>query len=219
MEVVRQLVEGWSRHAPGDARPSAIVVASVVDGLAAALMDASETAWGSRGLEATSDWDVGLTMDVSDPGAVGIDRILAAAEAFRGAGGPVILAALGTVAAVSAVTSDGRFVGGALLPGLATMAWSIRARTSRLPEVHPEGPVNLPGRDTENAIRSGLALGMAGALDRVTEELVSNLGQEASLVLTGGEADSVSPLLRARHTVSQDLVLRGLASAYLRGKF
>ena len=94
------------------------------------------------------------------------------------------MAALGTVWAVSAVTRDGRFVGGALFPGLDTSAWSMHARTSRLPRVRPAAPPGLPGGDTESAILSGIVFAAAGGLDRIMCELRSDLGAGTHLVLT-----------------------------------
>jgi len=207
--------EGWGRHVPGVAAPQAVVVASVVEDVAARLLGASTTMWAAAGIEVTGHTDLGLEVDVPRPAAVGVDRLLAASEAYRLLGGPVLVAALGTVAALSAVTRDGRFVGGALYPGLETATWSVHARTSRLPDVSPAAPTRALGTDTETAIRAGIMFGAAGALDRLAAELAEEMDGEARLVLTGGEAALLSPLMKTKHTVEPDLVLRGLASAFL----
>jgi type III pantothenate kinase len=211
------LRDGWRSHGVDVPPPGAVVVASVVDGAAKDILQASEAVWGVQGAEVTSRTDLGLVVDVPRPEIVGVDRLLGASEAFRLFGGPVVVASLGTVTALSAVTGDGRFVGGALCPGAQTAAWSVHARTSRLPDVSPSPPVSALGTDTQSAICSGVVYGTAGALDRLASELAGELGGRAILVLTGGESGLLSPLLRMPHTVEPDLVLRGLASVFLGG--
>ena len=213
--IRERLLQGWSEHGPEGSGPCAFVVASVVEGVGGALIRAASEIWDCRTLEVTSDTAPGLRVDLPNPSAVGVDRLLASAAAYRLFGGPIIVAALGTVWAISAVAGDGRFVGGALFPGLETATWAMHARTSRLPRVSPEQPPELPGRDTEGAILSGVVLAAAGGLDRISAELTTSLGTGTQLVLTGGEAELVSPHLASHHRIEPDLVLKGLAGAYL----
>jgi type III pantothenate kinase len=66
-------------------------------------------------------------------------------------------------------------------------------------------------RSTRDAIERGSRYAAAALVDRAAEEASSLLGREPLVVLTGGDAAAVRPLLRSRSVGVPDLVLRGLA--------
>ncbi|MFG0319671.1 MAG: hypothetical protein ACF8XB_20530, partial [Planctomycetota bacterium JB042] len=65
------------------------------------------------------------------------------------------------------------------------------------------------GRDTVPAIRAGVVLGVAGAIERIAREL--GAGRDADLVLTGGDAARLRPFLGLELRLDLDLTLRGIA--------
>lgn len=158
--------------------------------------------------------DIPLRCELRNRGAVGIDRLLGAMAAWRDAGGSDAIA----IDAGSAVTVDlvqqGVFRGGAILPGLRMQLSSLARGTDLLPDLagDPLTPLEIPGRDTAAAIRSGVTLGIAGAIDRLIErysELCADLPQ---VFLTGGDALSVEPLLSHSVHRCDSLVLAGLSA-------
>lgn len=141
-----------------------------------------------------------LVIDVDVPEKVGIDRLLnaVAANAVRPAHRPAMVIDTGTAAHVDFVAADGRFCGGAIFPGFALSAQALHHYTALLPlltvpELANDPPVAV-GRNTADAIRSGVYWGHAGAL----KEVMSQMCRERSLSCPKWdelESDSASPWL------------------------
>lgn len=198
-------------------RPAAVIVASVVRNAVETIAEAVRAAWETDTIAAGPDLPIGVRVAVPKPGAVGIDRLLMAGEGYAIAEGACVVVGAGTAITVDVVTADGTYVGGTISAGLRTSLWALAERTSLLPEVDPDGPVpDLPDA-TETGIRSGVILGAAGSVDRITRTLARSASLDTfTLILSGGDADRIGPFLETPHTVVEDLVLRGLASTYRR---
>ena len=61
-----------------------------------------------------------------------------------------------------------------------------------------------------------MVFGAAGAVDRVVEELSDAADGAPRVVLTGGDAPVLSSYLKSPHDSEPDLVLHGLAYAFIR---
>ena len=158
-----------------------------------------------------------LVVDVEQPGRVGIDRLAAAAAvaAAKDAGRPAVVVDCGTATTVDLVSPDGRFLGGAILPGPGLLARALAEGTSRLPAVADldSGAFPpMPGTNTQQAIAAGIGFGMRGAVARIVAEAGAALGREPQLFLTGGSRGIVRDAL-AGATEIPDLVLHGIALA------
>lgn len=206
------------RFAPG---PALVLVASVHDSAAARLEAAiaEVAATGHRPLRQrrVTREHLPVTVDVDEPGRVGIDRVAAAAAAAaaKPSGRPAIVVDCGTATTVDVVAGDGRFLGGAILPGPELIARALAEGTSRLPAVADldSGALPaMPGRNTQQAIAAGIGFGMRGAVARLVAEAAAALGGEPWLVLTGGSRGIVRDALPGA-TEIPDLVLHGIALA------
>jgi pantothenate kinase type III len=79
------------------------------------------------------------------------------------------------------------------------------------------GGAGLFARSTREGVVQGARYAAAALIDRAVEEARVLLGGKKPLVvLTGGEAAAVRPLLQRRGVLVLDLVLRGLAVLSLR---
>lgn len=120
---------------------------------------------------------IDITVDVDSPDRVGIDRLLnaVAANALRPANRPAIVIDSGTATTVNYVSPDGAFSGGAILPGLEMSAKALNHYTAALPliPVHDlSGPPPMtPGRNTRDAICSGLFWGQVGAIRELVRQI------------------------------------------------
>lgn len=166
------------------------------------------------------DLPLPIDADLPHPESVGTDRLCAAAAAFDRLGTACVVADCGTAITVDCVDGEGRFLGGAILPGLAMGASALAAGTARLTNVQPRRPDWVFGKDTEQAIIGGLVFSARGALRMLTEAYATELGHWPLLILTGGDAEliaaedtDVRQLVRA---FVPDLSLRGVAMAYYR---
>lgn len=162
----------------------------------------------------------GLRNRYQPPERLGCDR-LAAMIGARAVmpGRDLIVATCGTATTVDGLRADGVFIGGIILPGLATMARSLARATALLPEMScgadgsrdvdraMQGPCSttLFADHTEAAMRNGCLAAQAGAIERA----VAAHGN-AYCLLSGGAAAWVAPWLQVPHAVQDNLVLLGL---------
>ena len=148
------------------------------------------------------------------PEQAGVDRRVQALAAATLAAGPAIVVSAGTALTVDWAGRDGALLGGTIGVGLGLAARALTAGAEKLPLVDLKGACPNPALDTESAIRSGVVLGAAGAVER----LIEGLGAPAGTVvfLTGAEASLLSPHLRIAHRTHGGLGLLGVALAVRR---
>lgn len=174
-------------------------------GRIAALLPAGiEVEWFASSVERA-----GLRNGYRDPGRLGCDRFAAAIGARALAPRQnLIVATCGTATTVDAVSADGLFVGGMILPGLALMASSLASNTAQLPQVVPGAVPALFGDNTNDAILSGVLSAQAGAIERA----VAGHGA-SSCIVSGGAVPTIAPALKVAHRVVDNIVLVGLQAA------
>lgn len=115
----------------------------------------------------------------------------------------------GTAVTLDALSGDGRHLGGVIFPGLSLLRESLARGTDAI-GAHPGDASSLLAQATADAVAAGTLHGLAGAIERIIA------GQEAlagpmSLIVTGGDAGQLQPLLRRETRLVPDLVLQGLA--------
>lgn len=151
-----------------------------------------------------------LRIGYRTPETLGADRIAAAMGAFDIYGGrPILVADIGSAATYDSVTADGLYLGGNISPGLGMRLRALNSFTARLPLVDAyDGPAELFGRDTREALRSGAVFGVVAELEFYARQL----GPDAKVVVTGGWADMIARHTSLDCTINHDLVLIGLNS-------
>lgn len=153
-----------------------------------------------------------------NPAQLGCDRFAAAIGAHAlFPERPLVVATCGTATTVDAVTADGEFVGGMILPGLGLMAASLAKNTAQLPEVALQASALQPFADhTDGAIVSGCIAAQAGAIERAVAALAHmHPARQVACILAGGAADLVAPHLSVAHERVENLVLIGLQTVAL----
>lgn len=199
--------------------PKRIAAASVNPASLKALEAAVLQHGGREVLVVGRDLPLPIDTDLPDPASIGTDRLCAASAAFDRLGQACVVADFGTAVTIDAVSGEGIFLGGAILPGLAMGARALASETAQLPQVVPAEPAGAFGKDTEQAILGGLLGSARGALRYFAETYATELGSWPSVVVTGGDASLVCPrpgedgLVQA---VVDDLALRGVAMACYR---
>lgn len=142
-----------------------------------------------------------------EPARLGADRWAAAVGAFH-AYGACLVADLGTACTLDAVDRSGLHRGGYIVPGIDLMRAALGADTHAVKVDDVEVPPGSWGTDTASGVAAGLRRALASLIAAAALELEP---EGCKLVLTGGDADRVSPWLSVAHRVDHDLVLRGAA--------
>jgi type III pantothenate kinase len=153
---------------------------------------------------------LGVTNTYDEPARLGADRWAALIGARGLVAGAVCVVDCGTAVTVDALDAAGVFRGGVILPGLALQRAALRRGTHAVDETEGRSDSCL-ARSTAAGVAAGTLHGLAGAIDRVLDEQARALGAVPQVLLTGGDAPQLAPLLRHSALPVPDLVLRGLA--------
>ena len=195
-----------------------VVVCSVVPALTGEVFAMAEVAFGIEPVVVGPDLDLGIEIDYDDPREVGPDRLANAVAARHLVDGPAIVVDFGTATTVDAVTGDGRYLGGAIAPGLMTSAENLFRRAALLHRVALEPPASVIGRSTEDSLRSGIVFGAAGQVDEIVRRVVEEWGEEPRVIATGGLAEKIALFSKSIDVVEPDLTLLGLSLIFKRVK-
>jgi type III pantothenate kinase len=201
------LQQAWSGHAVKRAVVSNVAGAGMRERLAQLL---------TQVLKAQSEWFsaqpelAGLRNRYRNPGQLGADRFAAALGARTLVPGKaLVVATCGTATTVDAVSSDGEFLGGMILPGLGLMLDSLARGTAQLPAASADAaPPPVFADNTLDAIRSGCVSAQAGAITRAFAALPAEL-----CIVSGGAAGHIAPALQVPYRMLDNIVLAGLHAA------
>jgi type III pantothenate kinase len=143
------------------------------------------------------------------PELLGPDRwaALIAARALHPAG-PALVVNAGTATTVDMLSGDGRFLGGAILPGAELMRFVLHEHTGRLPL--DQGEYRDTPRKTADAIESGCRHAQAGAVERLYRVL-RDLELNPLCMVAGGAGRTLVDQLSMPRRYVENLVLDGLA--------
>ena len=75
-----------------------------------------------------------------------------------------------------------------ICPGIGISADALFEKTARLPRVAIRKPARVIGSTTVGSLQSGLYYGYLGLVDGILERLLEEMGQETTVVATGGLA-------------------------------
>ena len=162
--------------------------------------------------------DLPIQVLVDEPAKVGLDRLAAAvaANVLRPANTPAIVVGAGTAVTVNLISETGAFLGGTILPGFRLAAEALFGGADFLPlaRLQPnDEPPAVVGKNTDDAIRSGLFWGAVGSVREIMTRMKQELASEPALFVTGGDLRRLSPLVAEHAQYLPHLVLSGIAVA------
>ncbi len=202
---VAGLAEAWQ----GLPAPDRIVASNVAGSQVAMQIEEACKGW-----PASFQWVVAVDKqcDVSNgydiPSQLGSDRwaALIAARAIAPEGCVVVNA--GTAMTVDALTADGFFMGGVIVPGLALMLRALAENTAAIEEIG--GHYRDIPKNTPDAVYSGALSAMVGAVWHMNALLAGEIKRAPTCLLSGGDAQLLLPLLSGKTRMVDNLVLEGL---------
>ena len=137
----------------------------------------------------------GVPIRMDNPKEVGSDRIMNSLAAVHLFGGPAIVVDFGTSTNFDAVSARGEFVGGALAPGIEISVDALSRRAAQLLKVELTRPPRVVGKNTVEALQSGIVYGFAGQVEGIARRMARDLAPEdpdaVTIIATGGLAPLV----------------------------
>lgn len=191
------------------------VIASVVEGLGEKLKDAIDSLYNIKSLCVSNILNLGIQIVADNPNEVGADRIANAVAVSKRYNGAVIVIDFGTATTFDIVNSKNQFCGGIIIPGLKTQLSSLYTSTSKLPEIDLDRCDKVMGTNTKDAILAGVVRGAACMADGLIEQCKKELGEDVSVVLTGGHSRLIYEYMNYPvECINPILTLEGLRDIY-----
>jgi type III pantothenate kinase len=156
----------------------------------------------------------GIRIDMDNPREVGPDRIVNAVAAHHLYGGPVIVIDMGTATTMDVVAKGGKYIGGAIAPGIAIATEALFTRTAVLPRIDLSLPKKAIGRNTVAAMQSGIVFGYIGLIEGLITRIQAELDEKAKVVAVGGFATLMVRATDLIDEINPDLTLIGLRLIY-----
>jgi type III pantothenate kinase len=160
----------------------------------------------------------GVPLLIDNPREVGADRIVNSLAAHHLYGGPAIVVDFGTSTNFDVVSEKGEFLGGALAPGIEISIDALAARGARLFKVELARPRSVIGKDTVEALQSGMIYGFAGQIDGLVRRISDELDADPVVIATGGLAPLVIEECETVTEHEPDLTLIGLRLVFDRNQ-
>jgi type III pantothenate kinase len=151
---------------------------------------------------------LGVVNGYIDPHQLGSDRWAALLAANRARRGHKLVVNVGTALTIDALTSDGRFLGGLIVPGPALMRRSLDRGTAALRLT--EGDFRDFPANTPQAITTGAIQACVGAVERHAHAMAARDAPPECVVLSGGAAAEIAGHLSIPYAIIENLVLDGL---------
>jgi type III pantothenate kinase len=152
----------------------------------------------------------GMAIRYDNPREIGADRLVNAVAIRERFGGPAVCVDFGTATTFDVISREGEYLGGSLMTGIEISLDALSERGARLPKVDLAPPKSVIGKNTIDAIRSGVVYGYAGAIDAILRRLYDELRERTAVVATGGLAHLVVPYTEELEEIDDLLTLTGL---------
>ncbi|MBU0960585.1 MAG: type III pantothenate kinase [Proteobacteria bacterium] len=202
-----------------------IILASVVPSLEAAWISCCEKYFSNyleKPLFVVSAETIAdaITISTDYPEEVGADRLVNAIAAWERFRQNLIIIDFGTAITFDCVSAQCEYLGGAILPGIAISLEALSSRAAKLPRIDVSTPPQrVIGRNTIDAMKSGILYGYGALVDGLSERIRKDLcpqGEPLKVIATGGMAHLIAPYSKVIEEVDPMLTLSGLHSLYHR---
>ncbi len=194
-----------------------VAVSCVVPPLHPVLMSLSRRFFGVDAFYVEPGVKTGVKVLIDNPAELGADRLVNAVAGIEKFGAPLIVVDFGTATSFDVINDKKEYLGGLICPGLNISAEALFQRASRLPRVEIAEPERLVGRNTVQAMQSGIFYGYIGLVDGLLDRLLAEY-PAATVAATGGLARVIAPHTKHIKLIAPDLMLEGLRILWFRNQ-
>ena len=156
----------------------------------------------------------GLKVNIDNPKELGPDRIANSVAGYLITETDTVVIALGTATTFDVVSKNKEYLGGSIAPGIKISLDALTSKTASLKSVELDTPNKVIGKNTYEAIQSGLIMGHASMIDSMVEKIILEIDIEPKIILTGGLSKVVQPILNVNVEYIENLTLVGLEEIF-----
>ncbi len=220
-ELRECLVDAWQKipvleSSKERKRDGVIVVSSVKPAWTEMVRHVADEELGENIRVIGEDIPLPITTWVEEPSKLGTDRVVAAAAAYDVVEDAVVVADFGTAVTIDLVDEHGVFLGGVICPGFEISAQALKDNTAQLPKVtvhRPDGPY---GKNTADAINSGLYYSIIGGMEEIIRRYAEEIGRWPQTIITGSAAATIKDDCPFVDNYVPHLVVKGIVLAYMK---
>ncbi|MBD1372446.1 type III pantothenate kinase [Hazenella sp. IB182357] len=196
-----------------------VIISSVVPPLSLVLKKLTEKYLTQTPLVLGAGIKTGLNIKYENPRDVGADRIANAVAGIDKYGTPLIIVDFGTATTFCYIDEAGDYIGGNITPGVSISAEALYQRAAKLTRVEIVKPDQIVGRNTVQAMQSGIYYGYVGLVDGMVSKMIEKIpGKKPTVIATGGLAQLICTETNTIDEVDHHLTLEGLRMIYERNK-
>lgn len=152
----------------------------------------------------------GIQLAYKDPDTYGADRYAALVAVHHSGDDAKIVVDCGTAVTIDAIESNGRHLGGLIIPGVELMCSTLSENTTGIPSVDFGNAAEYLNTNTHDAVVSGSTLCLQLGLRSIIAEIEQLLASRTSIFITGGARAVLAEYCHDRLVERPDLVLEGL---------
>ena len=156
----------------------------------------------------------GLKVNIDNPKELGPDRIANSVAGYLITETDTVVIDLGTATTFDVVSKNKEYLGGSIAPGIKISLDALTSKTASLKSVELDTPNKVIGKNTYEAIQSGLIMGHASMIDSMVEKIILEIDIEPKIILTGGLSKVVQPILNVNVEYIENLTLVGLEEIF-----
>lgn len=190
------------------------IISSVVPALVTTLKKAIYTVCKVNAIVVGPGIKTGLSIKIDDPAQLGADLVVGAVAAKEKYPLPAIIFDLGTATTGSVLDKDGNFLGGTITTGVKTSINALSAGAALLPQIDITAPKKIIGTNSIESMQSGCVIGTACMLDGLIDKFEQELGEKATVVVTGGLGKSIAKNCSHDMIIDENLLIDGLRIIY-----
>ncbi len=199
---------------------SGSIIASVVPALTSKIFDALKK-FTNEQIFIVGDKNVKLDIEilVQNKNEVGDDRLINSIAARQKFGNSLIVIDFGTATTFDVVSQNGEYLGGVIAPGINLSLKALHDMTAKLPKITVRSQKNVIGKNTIEAMNSGVYFGYISLIEGLIERIENELGYKTTRIITGGLSEIFKEALKTQVQHHEpDLTLDGLRMIYENNK-
>ena len=195
-----------------------IIIGSVVPDITEELKLAILSFFNKQALVVSEDFEVNFPVKVDNPSEIGTDRLVNSLCAWNLYQKPSIIIDFGTATTFDVVGNDGVYLGGVIAPGINLSISALHAAAARLPRIAITKPKYIIGKNTVEAMSSGVYWGYIGLIKCLLMKIEDEIGYKMTILATGGLTNLFVSELPKDVIINNDLTIHGLYIAYKESK-
>jgi|SRR5690554_4569608 len=185
-----------------------IIIASVVPNITYKLKEISKKHLFIDPVVIEQGTKTGLKIIADNPKEVGADLVacsVAASNYYEKS----LIVDLGTAIKYLYVKNN-TLNGVVIAPGMEISLEALTKNTALLPKIDLKVPKTVLGNDTVSCMQSGILYGTASQIDNMVKRIKKELNEDFNVILTGGFAELLLPILQTKVIHKPNLIFEGL---------